>query len=242
MDAGNYTPYRGFLTQTTITWAATQSQPGSPEIDYLYFEGNCNNRYWNTNITTSPALVVPPYSAGGGACSDLDVAFDPGDTRADWFAYLDSGAWIGEVCVQLDFYFPDDPEQKTCPVNSCADFGANPPTPTSTPTNTRPPTRTFTPSNTRPPTNTSTPSNTRPPTNTFTPRPPTNTPTNTYTPSNTRPPTNTYTPSNTRPPTNTPIPTNTRPPTNTFTPVPPTNTPTPVPPTNTPTNTPRQIE
>jgi hypothetical protein len=232
MDVGNYTPYSGYLTRTNIDWAATQSQSGAPEIDYLTFEGSCNSRYWQDNIGISPALVVPPYSAGGGNCSDADVSISPGDTRADWFAYLDSGAWIGNVCVELDFYFPDDPERKTCIVSDCVSLPVGTPTPTpvpptNTPSNT--PVNTFTPT---PITPTATPTNTNTPRDTNTPTPvtPTNTPSNTYTPTDTRPPTNTYTPSNTRPPTNTPTITNT--PTRTKTP---TRTPT-------PTKTPREIE
>jgi hypothetical protein len=226
MDVGNNTPYTAYLTQTTITWADTQSQPGNPYIDRMFFEGNCWNNYWQGDEYGSPATVVPPYAAGGGGiCGDANTSFNRGDNRTDWFAYLNSGeAWVGNVCVQLDFYFPDDPATQTCVVNDCVNLSLTPPTATPTPRDTNTPTNTPTPTITLTPSNTPSPPT---PTNTFTPGPPTNT----FTPA---PPTNT--PRDTNTPTNTPIPptrTNTSPPTNT-----PTNTPIPPTPTNTPTPTP----
>ena len=226
MDVGNNTPYTAYLTQTTITWADTQSQPGNPYIDRMFFEGNCWNNYWQGDEYGSPATVVPPYAAGGGGiCGDANTSFNRGDNRTDWFAYLNSGeAWVGNVCVQLDFYFPDDPATQTCVVNDCVNLSLTPPTATPTPRDTNTPTNTPTPTITLTPSNTPIPPT---PTNTFTPAPPTNT----FTPA---PPTNT--PRDTNTPTNTPIPptrTNTSPPTNT-----PTKTPIPPTPTNTPTPTP----
>jgi len=129
-------------------------QSGNPYIDRMFFEGNCWNNYWQGDEYGSPATVVPPYAAGGGGiCGDANTSFNPGDNRTDWFAYLNSGeAWVGNVCVQLDFYFPDDPLQQTCPVNDCVSLALGTPTPTPpvSPTNT--PTNTPTPSITPTPT------------------------------------------------------------------------------------------
>ncbi len=122
MDVGNATGYTGYLVQTTINWLDTQSQAGSPYINRIRFEGRCNNEYWHNDIYTAPALLEPyyyksgPAPNGGGDCTDDIVSFNSGDSRADWDAYLGNNVfWIGEVCVQLDFYFPDDPAQQTCP-------------------------------------------------------------------------------------------------------------------------------
>jgi len=214
-DINNDTPFRAYLTQTTIEWDDTEGQSSNPYINYLWLDGNCYDQYWNDNITDSPFTGVgPPYAdpspPGHNAdCSDWEVQVDAWDDDQDWEAHLDWGeSWIGTTCVQLDFTFPDAGNE-TCSVSDCITLSMN--TPTVTPTVPTPtPSNTYTPTT---PTATYTPSNTSTPT----------TPTVTYTPSNTSTPytptrTNTYAPA-TNTPTTATAPTNTPPP-------PPTNTPT----------------
>jgi hypothetical protein len=248
-------PYTGYMINTTIEWSQTHNQSGSPYIDWLRFDGNCDDQYWNSNLTGAimPSIVPIPYvlppdwaTNGNGDCTDAEVSIDPGDNDMDWDAQLNVPySWIGTVCVQIDFMFPDAGLQ-TCSVSDCVSLSLTPPTSTPTPSNTptSPPTATPTPTFTASPTPTgptATPTSTR--TNTPT-SPPTNTPTNTptsgpatSTPTATNTPTTgsaTSTPTPTSTPTSPPAATNT--PTS---PPAPTNTPTSPP---APTNTPTEIQ
>jgi len=204
----NLTPFRAYLTQTTIEWADTEGQSSNPYIDYLWLDAECEDQYWHDNITDSPFTGVgPPYAdpspPGHNAdCSDWEMYLYAGDTDEDWEAHLNWGqSWIGTTCVQLDFTFPDAGNQ-TCSVSDCITLSQNTPTntptvPTPTPSNTytpTTPTATYTPSNTRTPATPTVTSTPFTPTRTNTSAPATSTPTTATAPSNTPPP----------PPTNTP--------------------------------------
>jgi hypothetical protein len=217
LEVDNDTGFDAFLVSTFIDWSDTEAQSSSPYIDWLRFDGDCDDQYWHGNFHSSPAIAVPPYSSGD--CTDFEVRVRADQTGdQDWDAYLNSGtSWVGDICVQLDFYFPDA-GGGYCTIADCVSYSLSTPTPTPT----------YTPSpSPPPPTNTYTP--------TYTPTGPTRTPTPTYTPSPTFTAsptvpnyTPTYTPTSPPSATNTPVPpTNTPPPAATNTPVPPTNTPTP---------------
>ncbi len=207
MEVKNLTGYDAYLVETFINWADTESRGYNPRINYLRFDGACDDTYWRDDFSSSPAVaprpsdVTPPLYRpnGGGDCYDADMVIESWRTGdQDWDAYLYSGdAWVGQTCVNLTFYFPA--MDTYCAVSDCTvSYSLSTPTPT--------PTATITP--TPPPTNTPT----------YTPTGPTRTPTRSYTPS--------HTPTGAPAATNTP----TSPPdaTDTPTPKPATNTPTPV--------------
>ena len=205
-EVHNRTAYRGYLTQTSIDWDDTEAQGSSPYIDKLKFAGGpCDDDdYWNDNIHSSPANILPPYGApsppGGNADSNCDAwetYIVPGDTDEDWEAYLNSGqSWIGTTCVQLDFTFPDAGNQ-TCSVSDCITLSMYTPTRTPTFTNSPTGTNTYTPSNTPTgPTKTPTPTRSNSPTSASVPA--TNTPTS--------PAASTNTPTSPPAATNTPVP------------------------------------
>jgi hypothetical protein len=215
MEVKNLTGYDAYLVDTVINWADTEGQSNNPRINYLRFDGACDDTYWRDDFHDSPARapragdVTPPIYRpnGGGDCYDADMVIESWRTGdQDWDAWLYSGeSFVGQTCVNLTFYFPA--MDAYCAVSDCTvtysmntpsptpTFTASP-TPTYTPTG---PTRTPTPSRTPTPTvpassatntPTSPPSatNTPPPpdlTDTPTPPPATNTPTPVYTPTNT---------------------------------------------------------
>jgi hypothetical protein len=215
LEVRNLTGSRAELVETHIDWADTESQSNNPRINWLRFDGRCDDTYWRDDFHNSPAVVTPPYRpTGGGDCYDSEMAIESWETGdEDWDAYLYSGeAWVGTTCVNLTFYFPDWNDY--CAVADCVNYSMNTPSPT--------PTATVTP--TPPPTRTPT----------YTPTGPTRTPTRSYTPSHTPTwaPAATNTPTSPASSTNTPTPAYT----STHTPAPyHTDTPTPV---YTPTHTP----
>jgi hypothetical protein len=217
LEVDNRTGFDAYLVSTFIDWADTEAQSTNPYINYLRFDGECDDQYWHNNISSSPAIITPPYadpSPPGGNSDCLDSVVAIYGTRIgdqDWDAYLNTGqSWIGDICVQLDFYFPDA-GGGYCTISDCVSYSMS--TPTVTPTATP-----------RPPTNTPT----------YTPTGPTKTPTPTYTASPTSAAAPTNTPTTAAAATNTPT---TAAATNTPT-SPPAATNTPAPPTNTPTDTP----
>jgi hypothetical protein len=219
MEVENRTGYEAHLVNTYIEWSDTESRGYNPRINYLRFDGECEDTYWRDDFYNSPAIAprpgdsIPPLYRpnGNGDCYDNEMIIRAGDTGdQDWDAYLYGGeSWVGITCVQLDFFFPV--LSQYCSVSDCTDNYS-----LSTPTRTPTPTITPTP----PPTNTPT----------YTPTGPTATPTPSRTPTPTVPVSNTPTDTPTSPPSATNTPTPTSPPSATNTP---TNTP-----YYTPTNTP----
>jgi hypothetical protein len=218
LEVLNLTGSEARLAQTFIDWADTESQSNNPRINYLRFDGRCDDTYWRDDFSSSPAIVTPPYYpvAGNGDCTDAEMiisATESGDE--DWDAYLYPGeAWVGFVSVQLDFYFPEFNDYCSIFDSKTYSMSTPSPTPTATITPTPPPTRTptYTPTG---PTPTPTPSRTPTPTvpassATNTPTSPasaTSTPTSPPSATNTPtspPPTATNTPGQTNTPTNTP--------------------------------------
>ena len=197
MEVHNRTAFDGYLTQTTIEWQDTiNAYGGGVYITELEFDARCDDEYWRDNIYGSPALVVPPYLSADDDCLpwETNAAIAAYDTDEDWDAELsDMEFWVGEVCVQLDFTFPDAGNQ-TCSVSDCIYLSLN--TPTRTPTATpRPPTATPTQTPTGP-TRTPTPTRSNSPTSASVPA--TNTPTS--------PAAATNTPTSPPAATNTPVP------------------------------------
>ena len=205
LEVDNDTPYDAYLTHTSIEWQDTINlYGGSVYINYLRFDGMCDDQYWHDNIYGSPAVADgPPYAdpsppGHNSDCADSEV-YVPGlphwaHDDADWDARLSTGEfWVGMVCVQLDFTFPQMGDQ-TCSVSQCLPLDTR--TPTRTPTATpRPPTNT--PSQTPTgPTKTPTPTRSKSPTSASVPA--TNTPTS--------PAAATNTPTSPPAATNTPVP------------------------------------
>jgi hypothetical protein len=212
MEVKNLTGYDAYLVQTYINWADTEGMAYNPRINYLRFDGACDDTYWRVDFSNSPAIAEPPYPGiGGGDCTDAEMVIEASRTGdQDWDAYLyDGEAWVGQTCVNLTFYFPA--MDTYCAVSDCTvTYSLNTPSPT--PTFTASPTPTYTPTG---PTATPTPSRTPTPTvpassATNTPTSPpsaTNTPTSPASATNTPtspPPTATNTPGSTNTPTNTP--------------------------------------
>jgi len=198
MEVHNRTLYDGYLTQTTIDWQDTiNAYGGGVYITELEFDGDCDNEYWTDDIYGSPALVVPPYDSADCQPWQTEVMIDAGDTDEDWDAELSyMEFWVGTVCVQLDFTFPDADNQ-TCSVSDCVYLSLNTPTRTPTFTNSPTGTNTYTPSNTPTgPTKTPTPTRSNSPTSASVPA--TNTPTS--------PAASTNTPTSPPAATNTPVP------------------------------------
>jgi hypothetical protein len=192
MEVDNLTPYDAYLIETQIQWADTEAQLSDPYINYLRFDGNCQDQYWHDDITVHPSIVVPPYSAGNSDCTDAEVRIASGDLNNDWDAYLNTGtAWVGETCVFLTFQFPGS-FNDTCTVSDCVTYSLS--TPTQTPTSTpRTPTPTHSPTPADTPTGpTATP--TSPPTSTPVTPVPTDTPTTPIPTDTPVPPTDTPTP------------------------------------------------
>jgi len=204
LEVDNDTPYRAYLTQTTIAWQDTvNAHGGSAYVTYIGFDGDCDDQYHHDNEYSSPVSFEPPYSDGD--CSDWEVSIDPWGDDEDWDATLNSSReWVGTICVQLDFTFlgvgPGGLDE-TCSVGDCVTYSQN--TPTRTPTATpRPPTNT--PSKTPTgPTRTPTPTRSNSPTSgsaTSTPtrsNSPTSAAASTNTPTKTSPPASTNTPTKT---------------------------------------------
>jgi hypothetical protein len=209
LEVDNETDYRAYLIETQILWDDTESQSSAPYINYLRFDGMCQDQYWHDNITSHPFTGIgPPYAdpsppGHNSDCLDSEMYIPPLSESSnyddnDWDAYLNTGtSWIGTTCVSLTFNFPDyDGGAFECVLTDCATYTLQ--TPTRTPTATpRPPTNTPDPSWTNTPTRTNTPpsvaTNTPPPAATNTPPPAA---TNTPVPA-TPPPTNTPAPTNT---------------------------------------------
>jgi hypothetical protein len=216
MEVRNLTGYDAYLVSTYIDWGDTESRSYNPRINYLRFDGECDDTYWRDDFTNSPAIApragdsVPPIYRpnGNGDCYDNEMVIRSWDTGdQDWDAYLYGGeSWVGQTCVQLDFYFPFF--NQYCSAGDCTtNYSLNTPTPTPTFTPSPTPTITPTPYPTRTPTYTPTgPTPTPTPSRTPTPTVPYYTPTNTPTASSNTP---TYTPTSPPAATNTPTRTNT---------------------------------
>jgi hypothetical protein len=94
LEVKNLTGSDAHLSQTFIDWADTESQSNNPRINYLRFDGACDDTYWRTDFTNSPAIVTPPYRPiqGGGDCYDSDMVIEGTRTGdQDWDAYLYGG-------------------------------------------------------------------------------------------------------------------------------------------------------
>jgi hypothetical protein len=202
LEVKNLTGSDAHLAETRINWADTESQSNNPRINYLRFDGQCDDTYWRDDFSNSPAVVTPPYRpTGGGDCYDNEMYIRGSDTGdEDWDAYLYTGeSWVGSVCVNLTFYFPEYNDY--CAIADCATYSMSTPSPT--PTFTASPTPTYTPTG---PTRTPTPSRT--PTNTVPASSATNTPTSPASATNTPTPDDpdpTNTPTSPPAATNTPV-------------------------------------